>query len=251
VTTRRAPSTSPAPVPKTKKQTTRDRPARTGAKGTALLVAPGIEAPSRTAAFRVQLTIQPDGKVHHTEIASLHDNSTRDSWRDWDERHLIDCIRQASGLEGDQWDAERPIIEPSEELDISTVQAETADLDLCTRDDSTRLEMVDVADRCDVVVHLRLAKRPVKPLNVSVEVDAVDVGGNDRHRMASTTATTDGTSRLVVRMSVVLPPAGVYRLQGTMSVAEAAKPTDIRTTQLRGGTFLVRRAASLVGQSTR
>jgi hypothetical protein len=215
----------------------------------ALVVAPRADPSHRVVTFRLELTVEPGGNVHHSDITYLQDDSQHDHWPDWDTERLTGFVRHVAGLDradtaSDTADAVStdptgglpagPVIEPaSYRLELHSTDGEVSDSRAVTHNDT-----VDVV----IDVPLRgLVTRPTRPVRHRVEVTAVEIGGGQHHLIATSSATEQHNGgELNLRIPASMPPAGLYRLRAAVTVASTDAKATSTSARLRSGPILVR-----------
>lgn len=215
----------------------------------ALVVGPRADPSHRVVTFRLELTVEPGGKVHHSDITYLQDDTQHDHWTDWDTDRLTGFVRHVAGLERAHTASDTATAsstDPTDELPAGTlVEPSSYRLELHSTDDElSDRRAVTHDDAVDVVIAVPLrgfVTRPTRPVRHRVEVSAVEVGGGRQHLIATSSSTeqhSDG--ELNLRIPASMPPAGLYRLRAAVTVASTDAKAKSASARLRSGPILVR-----------
>jgi len=219
-----------------------------GQASSALVVAPRPDPSHRVVTFRLELTVEPDGKVHHSDITCLQDDTRRDHWTGWDTDRVASFVSDVAKL--DVINAATDVVTTPASVPAlalaagRTVEPSSYRLEIQTGDEVTDRRTLTPDAAADVILDVALqglVTRPTKPVRHRVEVTAVEVGGGERHLIATSSATEQYDSgELSLRIPASLPPAGIYRLLADVTVAAADAKAKSASARLRSGPILVR-----------
>jgi hypothetical protein len=215
---------------------------------TELVVAPRPDPSHRVVTFRLELTVEPDGRVHHSDVTYLQDETQHDHWTDWDTERLNGFVRQVAGLASTDKATDAATTQSADEslelADGPVVEPSNYRLELQSGSDDSDHRPLAHDDTADVVLDIPLrglVTRPTRPVRHRVEVTAVEIGGGQRHLIAASSATDQPTKgELKLRIPASMPPAGLYRLRAELTVASTEAQATTKSARLRSGPILVR-----------
>jgi hypothetical protein len=211
-----------------------------------LVVAPPDDPSHRVATFRLEVTVQPDGRVHHTDVMYLQNEVIREIWSDWETTRLVDFVQRVAQFEKPEdrqaaaaIAAARPELSAS---DAPPVEPPGFELGFQLPGSSMATQLIDGDEHPDVVVGFSLqgiVAQPTQPVRYKVTVVGIEIEGDHRFVVAESAATDSfGDGEFYLRLPAWIPKAGMHRLRADIIVADQAD--DVGTLlRLRSGPVMI------------
>lgn len=195
-----------------------------------LVVAPPDDPSHRVATFRLELTIQPDGRVHHTDVMYLQNEVIREIWSDWDTTRLVDFVQRVAEFEKpEDRQAAAALASARPELSASNalpIEPPAFELGFQVPGSSTATQLIDGEEHPEVVVGFSLqgiVALPTQPVRFKATVIGIEIEGDHRCVVAELAATERfGDGEFYLRLPAWIPEAGMHRLRADIIVAPEA-----------------------------
>jgi hypothetical protein len=213
-----------------------------------IVVAPPLDPSHRVATFRLELTVEPDGRVHHTDVMYLQNEVVREIWSDWDADRLADFVRRAANFETPD-DRLAKLIVPAERApltqdDDAWVEPFDFDLKLHEGETSAASQILGSGSSAEVELGFSLhgvMPEPLHPVRYNITVFALEIDGDRRAIVAEAESEGQfGDGEFLVRLPIWNPPAGLYRLRADVIVAPRDADEPQYAARLRSNPVLVR-----------
>ncbi len=195
-----------------------------------LVVAPPDDPSHRVATFRLEVTIQPDGRVHHTDVMYLQNEVIREIWSDWETTRLVDFVQRVAEFERPE-DRQAAAASAAARPELSASDAPPAEppgfeLGFQLPGSSTATQLIDGEEHPELVIGFSLqgiVAQPTQPVRFKVIVIGIEIEGDHRSVVAESAATERfGDGEFYLRLPAWIPEAGMHRLRADVVVAPEA-----------------------------
>jgi hypothetical protein len=213
-----------------------------------IVVAPPLDPSHRVATFRLELTVEPDGRVHHTDVMYLQNEMVREIWSDWDVARLADFVRRAANFETPDDRVASLIVAPERvpltERDHAWVEPFDFDLKLHEGEKTSTSQILGSESSAEVELGFSLhgvVPEPLHAVRYNITVFALEIDGDHRAIVAEADSEGEfGDGEFLVRLPIWNPPAGLYRLRADVIVAPRDADEPQYAARLRSNPVLVR-----------
>jgi hypothetical protein len=213
-----------------------------------IVVAPPLDPSHRVATFRLELTVEPDGRVHHTDVMYLQNEVVREIWSDWDVARLADFVRRAANFETPDDRMANLVVTPERapltHRDHSWVEPFDFDLKLHENEKTSTSQILGSESSAEVELGFSLhgvVPEPLHPVRYNITVFALEIDGDHRAIVAEADSEGEfGDGEFLVRLPIWNPPTGLYRLRADVVVAPRDADEPQYAARLRSNPVLVR-----------